>query len=115
MIKARPTSRGMYSALVSTLVSVQTLVRPFEACTRVWTDTGVDTRPRTSLSVGLVYVQVGKGVERSGRVCRGREGCGEVGNWFVLAVIPLKTQLKYYQLLNQWACTQSTQSSISMF
>ena len=56
MIKARPTSREMYSALVSTLVSVQTLVRPFGACTRVWTDTRVDTRPRTSLLVGLVYL-----------------------------------------------------------
>ena len=56
LIKARPTSREMYSALVSTLVSAQTLVRPFGACTRVWTDTRVDTRPRTSLSVGLVYI-----------------------------------------------------------
>ena len=56
MIKARPTSRGMYSALVSTLVSVQTRVQAPKGRTRVWTDTRVDTRPRTSLSVGLVYI-----------------------------------------------------------
>ena len=36
MIKARPTSRGMYSSSINTRV-VQTLVRPFGACTRVWT------------------------------------------------------------------------------
>ena len=40
----------------STLVSGQTLVHPFRACTRVWPDTCVDTRPRSPLLVGIVYV-----------------------------------------------------------
>ena len=40
----------------STLVPVQTLVRPFGACTQVWTGTRVDTRPRSPLLVGIVYL-----------------------------------------------------------
>ena len=36
MMKARPTLRGMYSFSINTRV-VQTLMRPFGACTRVWT------------------------------------------------------------------------------
>ena len=54
MIKARPTSRGMYSGLDHTRV-VQTLVQTFGLCTRVWTDTRVDSSPCTPLLVGLVY------------------------------------------------------------
>ena len=55
LIKAIPTSRGMNSGLDHTPV-VQTRVRPFGACTRVWTETRVDTRPRSPLLVGIVYV-----------------------------------------------------------
>ena len=58
MIKARPTSLEMYS------VSINTRIRPRPSCTPSGSalgsgpDTCVDTRPLTSLSVGLVYVYV---------------------------------------------------------
>ena len=47
--------KAMYSGLDHTRV-VHTLVQTFGLCTRVWTDTCVDTSPRTPLSVGLVYL-----------------------------------------------------------
>ena len=55
LINAIPTLRGMNLGLVSTLVPVKTLVRPSGACTRVWTGTRVDTKPRSPLLVGIVY------------------------------------------------------------
>ena len=55
LIKAILTSRGLNSGLVSTLVLVQTRVQTFGLCTRVWTGTSVDTRPRSPLLVGIVY------------------------------------------------------------
>ena len=60
MINARPTSRGLYLGLDHTSV-VQTLVQTFGLCTRVWTDTCVDTTPRTPLSdefVSSMYIEL---------------------------------------------------------
>ena len=59
MIKARPTSRGMYSALVSTLVSVQTLVRPSGPCTRVWT--GKITEKENPYNIAMTFSNLSYG------------------------------------------------------
>ena len=54
--KSKTNLEGNVIGSGSTLVPVQTLVRPFRACTQVWTGTCVDTSPCTPLSVSLVYV-----------------------------------------------------------
>ena len=54
--KSKTNLEGNVLGSGSTLMSVQTLVQTFGLCTRVWTDTRVDTSPCTPLSVGLVYV-----------------------------------------------------------